>query len=68
MSEKNQGKANERAAQATPGPSTEPSPEAIARRAYELYLQRGSVSGYELEDWLQAEAELRSASKGRRPK
>jgi hypothetical protein len=39
-----------------------PSSEAIAKRAYELYLQRGSISGYELEDWLQAEAELTAAS------
>jgi hypothetical protein len=36
--------------------------EAIAKRAYELYLQRGSVPGYELDDWLQAEAELSSAA------
>ena len=35
-----------------------PSREAIAHRAYELYLQRGSESGFELEDWLAAEAEL----------
>jgi hypothetical protein len=35
-----------------------PMREAIAKRAYELYLQRGSVPGYELDDWLQAEAEL----------
>ena len=35
-----------------------PTQEAIARRAYELFLQRGSVPGYELDDWLQAEAEL----------
>jgi hypothetical protein len=33
-------------------------PEAIAKRAYELFLQRGSVSGNEVDDWLQAEAEL----------
>jgi hypothetical protein len=32
--------------------------DAIAKRAFELYLQRGSESGYEVEDWLQAEAEL----------
>lgn len=30
----------------------------IRTRAYELYLQRGGQSGYELEDWLQAEREL----------
>jgi hypothetical protein len=39
-----------------------PQAEAIAKRAYELYLQRGSVAGYELDDWLQAEAELSSAA------
>ncbi|HVZ72134.1 MAG TPA: DUF2934 domain-containing protein [Polyangia bacterium] len=39
-------------------PASKPSPEEIAKRAYELFLQRGSISGYELEDWLQAEAEL----------
>jgi len=32
--------------------------DAIARRAYELYLQRGSEPGHELEDWLQAEVDL----------
>jgi len=36
--------------------------EAIAKRAYELYLQRGSVPGHELDDWLEAEAELTSAA------
>jgi hypothetical protein len=35
-----------------------PTQEVIAQRAYELFLQRGSVPGYELDDWLQAEAEL----------
>jgi hypothetical protein len=39
-----------------------PSQEAIAKRAYELYLQRGSESGYEVEDWLAAEAELTAAA------
>jgi hypothetical protein len=33
-------------------------PEDIARRAYELYLQRGGGQGYDLDDWLQAEREL----------
>ena len=42
--------------------------EAIARRAYELYLQRGSISGHELDDWLEAEAELsRSAEAASAP-
>ena len=42
--------------------SATPTDDAIARRAYELYLQRGSVSGHELDDWLAAEAELSSAA------
>jgi hypothetical protein len=37
---------------------TRPSDEEISQRAYELYLQRGSVPGHETDDWLQAEAEL----------
>ena len=36
--------------------------ERIAQRAYELYEQHGRQAGYELEDWLQAEREIRSAS------
>ena len=32
--------------------------QAIRNRAYEIYLQRRGQSGYELEDWLQAEREL----------
>jgi len=39
-----------------------PDGEMIAKRAYELYLQRGSVPGHELDDWLQAEAELSAAA------
>jgi hypothetical protein len=39
-----------------------PSDDEIAKRAYELYLQRGSSPGYEVDDWLQAEAELMAAS------
>ena len=30
----------------------------IARRAYELYLERGEVLGHEMEDWFQAEREI----------
>ena len=30
----------------------------ITRRAYEIYLQRGSEHGRDLEDWFQAEREL----------
>lgn len=32
--------------------------EDIRHRAYQLYLQRGSVPGYEVEDWLQAQRDL----------
>ena len=33
----------------------------IRRRAYELYVQQGNQSGSELDDWLQAEEEIRRA-------
>jgi hypothetical protein len=36
--------------------------ERIAHRAYELYEQRGGQAGSELEDWLQAEREIRSTA------
>ena len=36
----------------------EPSGEAIARRAHELYLQRGGEHGKDVEDWVRAEKEL----------
>ena len=32
----------------------------IKHRAYQLYEERGRVDGYELEDWVQAEAEVLS--------
>jgi hypothetical protein len=32
--------------------------EAIERRAYEIYLERGRDDGHALDDWLRAEAEL----------
>jgi hypothetical protein len=35
---------------------------AIERRAYELYLARGCAHGHDLEDWLQAERELRGTT------
>jgi hypothetical protein len=33
----------------------------IARRAFELYCARGCENGHDIEDWLQAERELREA-------
>lgn len=35
-----------------------PSPEQIAARAYQIFLERGRVSGHDMDDWLQAEYEL----------
>jgi hypothetical protein len=32
--------------------------ETVRRRAYQIYEQRGTADGLEVEDWLQAEAEL----------
>jgi hypothetical protein len=37
-------------------------PDDIRRRAYQIYQERGGVPGRELEDWFQAESELRSAA------
>jgi len=37
----------------------EPAREEIERRAYELYLARGEVHGYDQDDWLLAERELK---------
>lgn len=37
----------------------EPTEQEIAVRAHELFLKRGAVGGHELEDWLEAERELR---------
>jgi Protein of unknown function (DUF2934) len=42
-----------------------PSDDDIARRAYERYEVRGRADGYALDDWLDAEQELRDAE--RRP-
>ena len=34
----------------------------IARRAYDIFLARGCEHGHAVEDWLQAECELREAA------
>ena len=36
--------------------------EAIAERAYALYLARGGEDGHDVEDWLQAERELQGTN------
>ena len=40
--------------------TTELTWERVAARAHELYVSRGRADGHEVEDWLQAESELRS--------
>jgi len=41
--------------ESVPGNSSQ---ETIRFRAYEIYLERGSLSGSELDDWIQAEREM----------
>jgi hypothetical protein len=41
------------------------SDEKVASRAYEIYKARGGTDGRDLDDWLQAEAELRQRRKPR---
>jgi hypothetical protein len=36
-------------------------PEVIARRAYELFMQRGREDGHAEEDWLRAESEVNAS-------
>jgi Protein of unknown function (DUF2934) len=43
----------------------EPTLEEIQARAYEIYVQRGYVHGSDLEDWFQAENELKRNSNKR---
>ena len=47
-------------------PEEFPLEERIRLRAYELYVQRGSESGSEFEDWLQAEEEIQAAEEQNR--
>lgn len=43
-----------------PSAAARPSADAVARRAYELFLSEGRPHGRHLEHWFQAESELRS--------
>jgi hypothetical protein len=54
------GKVEHAAAQPEP---PAPTPEQIRRRAQEIFEARGSAPGRELDDWLQAEIELKSGMK-----
>ncbi|WP_164006793.1 DUF2934 domain-containing protein [Pyxidicoccus trucidator] len=40
-------------------PRNSPTHEQVARRAYEIFLARGSTPGNSEQDWFQAERELR---------
>ncbi len=42
-----------------PDTSAESIESAIARRAFELYCDRGCEDGYDVDDWLEAEREVR---------
>jgi hypothetical protein len=55
------GKPAKRPAKVRPTVTTAPTETVIATRAYELFLKRGAVHGYDTEDWLTAERELRPA-------
>jgi len=46
-------------------PRRDPITEAIARRAYELFLERGGQHGHDLEDWLHAEQDIVDAINAR---
>lgn len=38
----------------------EPTPETVARRAYEKFVARGARHGSDLQDWFEAERELKA--------
>jgi hypothetical protein len=50
-----------RSSTSLPNRSAQATERDIARRAYDLYLTRGCEHGHDVEDWLQAERELRDA-------
>ncbi|PYT69445.1 MAG: DUF2934 domain-containing protein [Acidobacteria bacterium] len=52
------GKSSSSALKKPRAAKSDPTQEEIARRAYEIYLERGGAPGHELEDWTQAEREL----------
>jgi hypothetical protein len=42
-------------------PDYQPAFEQIQVRAYEIYIRRGRTDGFDLDDWLQAEKELKTS-------
>jgi Protein of unknown function (DUF2934) len=57
-----QAKKQEMVAPGAPRVELPPVPmhEEIQQRAYEIYVERGGIQGRDVEDWLQAERELRA--------
>ncbi len=41
--------------------NSEPTHDQVAQRAYEIFLDRGATDGQDVDDWLRAESELRTA-------
>lgn len=54
-------------AAAKPREWTEEQKQQIAAQAYKYFLERGAEHGYQMEDWLRAEAELAAASESSKP-
>ena len=52
----------DRSAKSLPNRSARVTHSDVARRAYDLYLARGCAHGHDVDDWLQAERELRARS------
>ena len=55
-----------KAKRAAPKPDDHPLEERIRRRAHELYVLRGNESGSDVDDWLQAEAEIHQQEEQRK--
>ncbi|HWC95891.1 MAG TPA: DUF2934 domain-containing protein [Candidatus Sulfopaludibacter sp.] len=45
-------------------PDKLPIEERVRQRAYEIYMQRGGQDGSDMDDWFQAEDEIRQAEEG----
>ena len=41
-----------------------PTPEEIRKRAFEIHIERGGIHGCDLDDWLQAQRELKEEYDG----
>ena len=55
-----------RAKEPTVKPEDLPLEERVWRRAHELALERGSESGFEIEDWLRAQDEIRTTAESKK--